>query len=94
MKSKPEHMSFFPFFKQFTDESSSVAFYLDGAQDIFGFKGKFGLAQLALGQKDVLNRIDEDICPHDVLCPILPFPSTYSRTSDERLKHFDGASTD
>ena len=71
---------------------------LDKSKEIFGFKGKFGLAgmseaaklwlpQLAYDQRDALNRIYDEVRPHDV-CPILPFPSTDPRVGDRLLEHF------
>ena len=71
---------------------------LDKSKEIFGFKGEFGLVsksnaaklwmpQLAFDQREALNRIYDEIQPHDV-CPILPFPSRDPRVGDTLLQHF------
>ena len=71
---------------------------LDKSKEIFGFKGQYGLEstsqaarlwlpQLAFDQRDALNRIYDEIRPHDV-CPILPFPSRDPRVGDRLLEHF------
>ena len=79
-------------------DHSVHAIPLDKSKEIFGFKGQFGLEstsaaaklwlpQLAYDQKDALNRIYDDVRPHDV-CPILPFPSRDPRVGDSLLEHF------
>ncbi|MXZ55374.1 MAG: hypothetical protein F4227_01845 [Gammaproteobacteria bacterium] len=71
---------------------------LDRSKEIFGFKGNYGLEstskaaklwlpQLAIDQREALNRIYDEIRPHDV-CPILPFPSRDPRAGDRLLEHF------
>ena len=82
-----------------TVDQSVHAMPLDKSREIFGFKGQFGLAstseaaklwlpQLAYDQTSALNRIYNDIRPHDV-CPILPFPSRDPRVGDKLLENFN-----
>ena len=79
-------------------DNSISAMPLDKSREIFGFKGQYGLEstsesarlwlpQLAFDQRDALNRIYDEIRPHDV-CPILPFPSRDPRAGDRLLEHF------
>lgn len=81
-----------------TVDHSVHAMPLDRSQEIFGFKGQFGLEstseaaklwlpQLAYDQRDALNRIYDEVRPHDV-CPILPFPSLDPLVGDRLLEHF------
>jgi GNAT superfamily N-acetyltransferase len=76
-------------------QSTSV----DSSKEIHGFKGRFGLQetaeaailwvpQLEFGKRQSLDRIYNDIEPHDV-CPVIPFPSVDPRTGDQLLGHFE-----
>lgn len=76
-------------------QSTSV----DSSKEIHGFKGRFGLQetseaailwvpQLEFGKRQSLDRIYNDIEPHDV-CPVIPFPSTEPRAGDRLLEHFE-----
>lgn len=70
----------------------------DVVSAVHGFKGgaslnakaqaaKLWLPQLAKGRGQALDRIRDEVKPHDT-CPILPFPSRRPRLGDELAEHF------
>jgi hypothetical protein len=70
----------------------------DITETIHGFKGGFGLydnsraaklwlPQLIKGRSAILERIYNYVKPHDI-CPILPFPSSHPRLSDELIEEY------
>jgi len=78
------------------------SFPSDAAAPIHGFRGGWGLddkshaailwmPQLTLGKKPILGRIFQvlrNVQPDSVVCPILPFPSSRPRLTDELLEEY------